>query len=372
MATSSTAPDDHDDAGPYGDMVDWDLAITTAQRLMRPSPPISPAEARTVVAELRRAAAVSEEHVRGFTGLHAESATAPVLVVDRVGWVQANADGFRQLLRPVIVRMREKRGEPGGVSAAIGSRVTGIEAGGLLAYLSNKVLGQFDPFYTGPSGAHVAAHGGRLLLVAPNIVQVERELTVDPRDFRLWVCLHEETHRVQFTAVPWLREHLLGEIAGLLGSAELDPAKLAGLFREGIETVGRLLKGDPDVSLLDLMQSPEQKQTVERITAAMSLLEGHADVVMDGVGPSVIPSVAAIREKFTRRRAGAGPVDQLARRLLGFDAKLRQYRDGAIFVRGVVDKVGMDGFNAVWTSPETLPRKEEIADPAAWVSRVHG
>jgi coenzyme F420 biosynthesis associated uncharacterized protein len=104
----------------------------------------------------------------------------------------------------------------------------------------------------------------------------------------------------------------------------------------------------------------------------MSLLEGHADVVMDGVGPSVIPSVAKIREKFTKRRAGAGPVDQMVRRLLGFDAKLRQYRDGSAFVRGVVEKVGMEGFNAVWTSPETLPRKNEIADPDTWVARVLG
>ena len=353
-------------------MVDWELAVVTAQRLMRPSPEIRPDEAHEVVAELRRDAAASEEHVRAFTELHAASATAPVLVVDRLGWVQANADGFRQILRPLVARLRERRGEPSGVSAAIGSRVTGLEAGGLLAYLSNKVLGQFDPFYTGTAGPGGSSHGGRLLLVAPNIVHIERELSVVPRDFRLWVCLHEETHRVQFTAVPWLREHLLSEMSGLIASADLDPAKLAGLLRDGIERVGRLVKGDPDVSLLDILQTPEQKQAVERLTAAMSLLEGHADVVMDGVGPAVIPSVAKIRDKFTQRRAGAGPVDQMVRRLLGFDAKLRQYRDGSVFVRGVVDKVGMDGFNAVWTSPDTLPRKDEIADPSAWVARVHG
>ncbi|HSS67646.1 MAG TPA: zinc-dependent metalloprotease [Nocardioidaceae bacterium] len=374
MATPSSAgqQDRGDDHGPYADMIDWDLAVTTAQRLMRPSPEISADEARDVVAELRRDAASSEEHVRAFTGLHAQSSTAPVLVVDRIGWVQANADGFREILRPLVARLRERRGEPSGVSAAIGSRVTGIEAGGLLAYLSNKVLGQFDPFFTGTAGPDGPSYGGRLLLVAPNIVHVERELSVTPRDFRLWVCLHEETHRVQFTAVPWLREHLLSEMSGLIASADLDPAKIAGLLRDGIESVGRLIKGDPNVSLLDIMQLPEQKQAVERLTAAMSLLEGHADVVMDGVGPSVIPTVAKIRASFTQRRAGAGPVDQMARRLLGFDAKLRQYRDGAAFVRGVVDKVGMDGFNAVWTAPDTLPRKNEIADPAAWVARVHG
>ncbi|MBA2774877.1 MAG: zinc-dependent metalloprotease [Nocardioidaceae bacterium] len=348
-------------------MVDWDLAVTTAKRLMRPGPDIGRDEARSVVGELRSSATTAEVHVRSFTGLHAESASAPVLVVDRGGWVEANADGFREVLRPLIAKLRDKRGNPGQVTAAIGSRVTGLEAGGLLAYLSNKVLGQFDPFYTGGD-----THGGRLLLVAPNVVQVERELEVDPHDFRLWVCVHEETHRVQFTAVPWLRSHLLGEISGLIDSAELDPNKLAQMMRDGINRVGELFRGDSEASLLDIMQTAEQKEVVERITAVMSLLEGHADVVMDGVGPQVIPSVETIRKKFTKRRAGAGPIDQMVRRLLGFDAKLRQYRDGAVFVRGVVDKVGMDGFNAVWDNPGNLPGKGEIGDPARWVTRVHG
>ncbi len=366
----AAGPDDQDFS--HGDMVDWDLAVTTAKRLMKPGPEVSRGEARQVVEELRGMAALSEGHVRSYTELYAESATAPVLVVDRGGWVQANADGFKQVLRPLITKMREKRGEPSAVSTAIGSRVTGLEAGGLLAYLSNKVLGQFDPFYTGTTGPSGSGHGGRLLLVAPNIVHVERELGVDPHDFRLWVCLHEETHRVQFTAVPWLRQHLLSEMDGLLQSTELDPSKLAAMLRDSIESIGKLVKGDEDTSLLDILQTPQQKATLERLTAVMSLLEGHADVVMDGVGPAVVPSVDTIRTRFTQRRAGAGPLDQLIRRLLGFDAKLRQYRDGAHFVRGAMEKVGMDGFNAVWAEPGNLPTRDEIGDPARWVTRIHG
>ena len=104
----------------------------------------------------------------------------------------------------------------------------------------------------------------------------------------------------------------------------------------------------------------------------MSLLEGHADVVMDGVGPEVVPSVATIREKFQRRRAGANSLDRTVRRLLGIEAKMRQYRDGAKFVNAVVDQVGMSGFNRVWESTETLPVLDEITDPVAWVRRVHG
>jgi coenzyme F420 biosynthesis associated uncharacterized protein len=109
---------------------------------------------------------------------------------------------------------------------------------------------------------------------------------------------------------------------------------------------------------------------MDHLTGVMSLLEGHADVVMDGVGPSVIPSVAEIRKKFNTRRKGAGPLDRFLRRVLGLDAKMAQYRDGAKFVRGVVDKVGMADFNVVWQDPAHLPSKAEIADPAAWVSRV--
>jgi coenzyme F420 biosynthesis associated uncharacterized protein len=340
---------------------------------MRPGPEIDRAEAEHVVSELRRDAALAEGHVRGYTLLETESATAPVVVVDRAGWVQANVDGLRLVIDPLVAKLRASRPEPGSFATAIGSRVTGLEAGGLFAFLSNKVLGQFDPFFTGLAGEEgQRRHGGRLLLVAPNIVQVERELGVDPGDFRLWVCLHEETHRVQFTAVPWLRGHLLSEMEILLDKTDLDPARLAKMMRDGIEQVGRLVRGDQEVTLLDLVQTPEQRVVIERLTALMSLLEGHADVVMDGVGPDVIPSVEEIRALFNKRRAGAGALDQMIRRLLGFDAKLRQYRDGAIFVRGVLDKVGMVGFNAVWAEPANLPTKDEIAEPARWVTRVHG
>ena len=67
-----------------------------------------------------------------------------------------------------------------------------------------------------------------------------------------------------------------------------------------------------------------------------------------------------------------GALDKLIRRLLGLDQKMAQYRDGAVFVRAAVDKVGMEGFNAVWAEPANLPNKQEILDPALWIARVHG
>ncbi|MBO9522555.1 MAG: zinc-dependent metalloprotease [Nocardioidaceae bacterium] len=344
-------------------MIDWDLAVRVGSRLAGDGPTVSRAEATAVVDELRTGAEKSTPLVRAYTGLVAEARTAPVLVVDRPGWIQANADGFATVIAPIVAKLQDKKGPPSPMTEAIGSRVTGVELGAMLGFLGNKVLGQFDPFYAASGAA------GRLLLVAPNIVHVERELDVDEHDFRLWVCLHEETHRVQFTAVPWMRDHLQSLIGQIVSTVETDPSRM---LNEGMSKIGELISGKAEGSLLDMVSTPEQRAIIDQVTGVMSLLEGHADVVMDGVGPEVIPSVAEIRRKFTQRRRGVGALDKLLRRLLGLDQKMAQYRDGAVFVRDVVDAVGMDGFNLVFAAPENLPTKVEIHDPRAWLARVHG
>ncbi|MER5714509.1 zinc-dependent metalloprotease [Streptomyces sp. NPDC002132] len=365
--------------GASSGMVDWDLAVATATRLVRPGPDVSRDEARAVVAELRRHAKASEGHVRGFTGLGTEEThDTPVLVVDRPGWIRANVAGFREILKPLLEKMQERRGGGAGgtVLSAVGGKVTGVELGMLLSFLASRVLGQYETFAPVARELPGGNGAGRLLLVAPNIVHVERELDVDPHDFRLWVCLHEETHRTQFSAVPWLRDHLEGEIQAFLAETDVDPMTFLERVREAAQSLaGGRPEGEEDDgghSLVELVQSPAQREILARLTAVMSLLEGHADFVMDGVGPDVVPTVSEIREKFQQRRAkGASRLDMALRKLLGLDAKLRQYKDGERFVRAVVDQVGMDGFNRVWTSPNTLPTKAEIAKPADWVARVH-
>jgi coenzyme F420 biosynthesis associated uncharacterized protein len=344
-------------------MVDWDFAVTLGAKIAGDGPDVSASDAAAAVTELREGARRSTALVREFTGLVAQDDTAPVLVVDRRGWVQANADGFATLLEPVIAKLSARKGTPTGLSLAVGSRVTGAEVGLMLGFLGTKVLGQFDPFH---------APAGRLLLVAPNIVHVEREIEADPSDFRLWVCLHEETHRVQFTAVPWLRDHIQSQVDALVDGVDVDPARMAAMLGEVVRRLGDVVTGRDDTSLIDLVATPAQREVIDRVTGVMSLLEGHADVVMDGVGPEVIPSVAVIRRRFNERRKGAGSLDRLLRRLLGLDAKMAQYRNGAAFVRRVVDEVGMDGLNKVWVEPANLPSKDEIGDPVSWVRRVHG
>ncbi|HVF19616.1 MAG TPA: zinc-dependent metalloprotease [Mycobacteriales bacterium] len=346
------------------DMIDWDVAVGTARRLVRPGPTATLLEARQIGEELRRLVPIAERHVAELTGLVPPDLDVPVAVVDRVGWVQANVDGFQILLEPLTEKLTAKRGSrpPSPLVTAVGSRVTGVQVGTLMAYVASRVLGQFELFV--PAGG-----AGRLTLVAPNIVETERKLGVDPSDFRMWVTLHEVTHRTQFTAVPWLREYFLSLVHEFLDASDLDPAQLARRLRDAIGAI-RGSDDRPGVSFVEAIQTPEQRAVLGRMQALMSLLEGHADVVMDRVGPEVVPTVADIRTKFEKRRKGSGPIDRMIRSLLGLDLKMRQYAEGAAFVRHVIDAEGMDRFNTVWTSPDTLPRPDEVTDPDAWRRRV--
>jgi coenzyme F420 biosynthesis associated uncharacterized protein len=339
--------------------VDWDLAVRTATRLAPAGPQVSWAEATDAVTELRGLAVRAEEHVRSVTGLIPPGDPLEATVVDRPGWAAANVDGFKIVLEPLAEKLLLKNSSR--IALAGAARLTGIQMGTLLAWLSSKVLGQYEVFLP-EEGT------GRLVLVAPNIVETERRLGVDPTDFRMWVALHEVTHRTQFTAVPWLHGHVRSEVRELLEASSLDdPGELVSRLKSAVTQLPR------GGSMVELLQTPEQKVVLERVTAFMSLLEGHAEHVMDGVGPAVVPTVATIRARFDqRRKEGSGLVDRVLRRLLGLDLKALQYAEGKVFVDTAVREVGMAGFNRVWESPETLPTRQEIREPLAWVQRIHG
>ncbi len=343
--------------------VDWDLAVGTAGTISKSGPRVSFDEAADVVGELRQLTDEASRHVLATTGLPSQTGHPPVRVVDRADWAAANLYGLRDVMTPLMQRALKGR-EPSALAQSIGSRLTGVQAGTVLGYLSGKVLGQYEVFSGEP---------GNLLLVAPNIVEVERRLGADPRDFRLWVCLHEVTHRTQFTGVPWLRRYFLDEVSAFVDAAQTDSEQLVDRIRRGVAALSDAIRTpDSRASVLDLVQTPAQREVIDRLTALMTLLEGHADYVMDAVGPLVVPSVEEIRHKFNRRRETANPLERVIRKLLGIDVKLRQYAEGNKFVTAVVDRVGMDGFNRVWESAATLPTLDEITDPAAWIARVPG
>lgn len=344
--------------------VDWPTAARIAARLAPPGPIVPRQQLHDLVGGLREAADTAVGHVQDVTRMTPDGEAAQVVVVDRAAWARANTqsmatmvDGIQDVVPPSF----------GPAVQAAGA----AEVGAVLALLSGRVLGQFDPYQ--PGGGP-----GRLLLVAPNVLQAETSMRVPARDFRLWVCLHEQTHAWQFAAAPWLADHLRDRTRGLVADLTRTSAELAkARIDRKIAVVGRALlgalRGRGD-TLMDGFLTPAQKDTLADITAVMALLEGHADVMMDATGPRVVPSVRRIRARFERRRDGEGrpAFDVVLRRLLGMDAKLAQYRDGAAFVRSVERRVGRDGLNAVWAAPANLPDAREISDPRAWVRRVHG
>ncbi|WP_434616871.1 zinc-dependent metalloprotease [Arthrobacter sp. A5] len=363
-------------AAPGPSLINWELAASTAANLAPAGPALSGKEIGAAVADLRLLADRSVPYVHEITGLDAarDLRDSQVLVVDRASWAKANTQSFSVLMQSTMAALAKKQAaalRPS--SVALSGTVTGAQLGGVLAFLSSKVLGQYDPF-AALAGRPGAAAGGRLLLVAPNIISVERELNVDPSDFRLWVCLHEQTHRVQFAAAPWLRHHMLSEIEKLSTLLVGDTDKLAeklvsaarSLTRKSAEHDGAPSRG----GLLDLLQDPEEKAALSHLTAVMSLLEGHANVVMDAVDAGIVPSVRTIRQRFNSRGKDRGALEKFIRNLLGLDAKMRQYSDGARFVRGVVAETGMSGFNHVWTSADHLPTEQEIHAPTLWVQRM--
>ncbi|HKS46696.1 MAG TPA: zinc-dependent metalloprotease [Amycolatopsis sp.] len=343
-------------------VVDWSLAASTGAFLVRGGPSVPREEAKLAVRELRDLTVDAETHVRELTGLGAGLPLRPGEVVDRPGWVRSAAAGLDALTGKAL------RSLPANPFGPLLAGSAGVQTGVVLAFLASRVLGQYDPF-GGPHGE------GRLLLVAPNVVTAQQTLGVPGRDFRMWVCLHESTHRLQFTAVGWLKDYFADEVERLVGGltgADADGlSDLLGRLPDALREARRS-KADGVLALGQFLRSPQQRAVFDRLLALSTLLEGHADYVMDAVGPGVVPTVETIRARFTARRRGGGLLDRFLRGLLGVDAKIRQYAQGAAFTRQVVGQVGMAGFNAVWRSPNTLPTRAEIADPAAWIRRVHG
>ncbi|GAA1482732.1 zinc-dependent metalloprotease [Gordonia sinesedis] len=362
------------DGDPIGAKIDWSLAAGTGKRLARSGPKTTAYTLDAARAELAEAAVRAEGPVREVTGLADGLAVPAARVLNRAEWIDAAAISMRSML--VGDDVTDDRG--------LTAKVGGLQAGGLLAFLSTAILGQYDPFTPNtvpptvgdatPGSGVVAGQTGTddpgvLMLVVPNIIAVERALKVVPSDFRLWVCLHEVTHRVQFSANPWLRRYMQDNIAVLTSDTGESAADVLGRITSALRSDQLREKGV--VGAMQLLQTPEQYEAFNRMMMLGTLLEGHADHVMDAVGPAHVPTVSRIREAFDKRRnAPRNPVQRIIRALIGMDAKLAQYIRGKAFVDEVVGTVGMQRFNAIWTSPETMPLPAEIDDPSAWIRRV--
>jgi coenzyme F420 biosynthesis associated uncharacterized protein len=346
--------------------VDWALAERIGTRLAASGPP-SP-QLASLEAHLHDLTAEAEELVARETGLRSQAGPARAQVVDRAGWVRANLTSFQRLLTPFVARMEEQlSGRRATVPRAVSGVLSGTELGVLLGWMSGRVLGQYDLLVLEEEGDTA---GDVVYYVGPNLLQLEHRFGFPPEEFRLWIALHEVTHRAQFTGVPWLREHFLSLLGQALQAADPDPARLAAAMKETARMMRAGERPLDDGGLLGLVATPEQRVVLRRIGGMMSVLEGHGERTMDRAGADRVPSAARFHDALRARRTQVSPVARLVQRLLGFEAKLAQYAQGERFLIAIEEAAGRPAVDLLWEGPDRLPSLEEVRDPDAWLARV--
>jgi coenzyme F420 biosynthesis associated uncharacterized protein len=354
-----------DDAS-RSELVAWDVALRIGREASRFASPLDGRTRRQLEEDFDEATFRAGALVEAATGLHSTAGRARGLVVDRSGWVEANIGSLRRLLAPADRALAESAHEGRGTLSPAARSAAGVEFGVLLTWMSRRVLGQYDLMPLAGDDS-----GGLVYYVGPNVVALERQHGFAPREFRLWIALHEVTHRLQFTGVPWMREYFLGLVErGTSFGVPDAKAVLENLRRAAREFWdGRnpLAEG----GVVGLVASSAQLATLRQAQALMSLLEGHGEFVMSRAGAGEVPRAPSFAAVLAARRAKARGVVKLVQQALGLEAKLRQYSAGRRFVEAV-ESGGGGLLSRVWESPEKLPTLEEIGAPERWIARVGG
>lgn len=348
-------------------LVDWSIARRIAHRVgnagdadARPQPAGLDADPLSATCD------EAEALIRSYSLLDPAPDLPRPESVGRGAWSEAALETLRgvadELQREHGIEI-SLPGPLGGIARRAVSSATGAEVGVAAGYASRRVLGQYDLSIIGPE------RPARLFFVAPNISGSAAELRVEFDPFLRWVALHETTHAIQFATAPWLRDHIGGLVRDLLGSAT-DGLGISDLLRRLVsnprETVSTLLHGD----IAKALAGPEQVPTLDRIQATMTVIEGHAEHVMDAAAAEFVPGVAELRKRLDARRSARGPFEMIAGRLLGMDLKLRQYQLGKAFCDRVAAEGGLEALNRVWDGPEALPSSAELEDADAWLARI--
>lgn len=340
-------------------LIDWGTATQTGRRVGGTGPPTPAVERARMREDLAEVVPYAETLIGEFTGLStAGGFHSRAWLMSRGEWVNANVNGLQRLLEPLAARVLPE----GAPRSDLRRKALGAQIGALLGYVSRKVLGQYDAFLPPDDD-------GVLYFVGPNLVEIERRFELPRRDFRLWVAIHEVTHRVQFGATPWLRPYLEGLIGRYLETVQVDSREVLSQLRRAAEAIrsGANWRGMNGILLI---MNDEQRALFSRMQALMTLLEGHATFVMNAVAEGRVDDLDRMRNALRDRRRSRGGVEKVFQQAIGFETKVKQYATGERFVRSVVAEAGMDGLNRVWSDEGNLPSPEEIGDPARWVGRV--
>jgi coenzyme F420 biosynthesis associated uncharacterized protein len=350
--------------------IDWGLAERVAIRVAGHEPLAASYHYDRLAIDFAELTSQAEELVERATGLVSAAGPARARVVDRGDWVRANLASFGRLLRPLTDRMAERLDDRQGAMALVGElsrRAAALEVGVLLGWMGTRVLGQYDLLIIedeNPDEQDIVYY------VGPNVLALEKRFGFPPREFRLWLALHEVTHRAQFTGVPWLRGHFLSLVNQTLAAVDPDPKRFLDALVRVVEELRSGHNPLDEGGIATLLASPDQRDLFGKIGGMMSLLEGHGDVTMDRAGEGHVPQAARFSRALRERRRQASSVAKLAQKAVGIDAKMKQYAQGEAFIAYIERHGGQGAVDAAWRGPEWLPTLAEIRAPQDWLDRV--
>lgn len=333
--------------------IDWDEVAGTAIDVAGEDQSAS-SVAPHAAAEFEEYVSRVSPHVAEFTGFTlAEPLPVPV-VFNRSEWIVTVVANVKPVLESLFggVLKTVTAGEGDGASTRVVRAATGAELGMVIGYLSGRVLGQYDmPLMGGAAGR------GSIYFIYPNVLEAERRLSLSPRDFRLWLALHEVTHGFQLEANPWIKDYLKELIEEQAGYMSARLARKTGSNGPAAKNLRRLI-------------SPAENPMMARAQALMSVLEGYSEYVMETAGTDIIGGGRGIAAVLDEARHSKSLPYQLIEKLIGLDVKMQQYRSGYLFVKQAVDAGGMDLANLVWRGPGNMPTLTELGRPELWIARM--
>ena len=344
------------------DPIDWQLAERVARRMAGREHLAESYLAASLRDDFHAITAQAEELVADCTGLRAPGA-AHAVVVDRGAWVSANVSSMQRMLAPLTARIGARMAAS--PIAPIGRTVAGTETGVLLGYLAQRVLGQYDLLVPDDD----TSTGDAVYYVGGNVLGLEKRFAFRPRDFRLWIAIHEVTHRAQFTAVPWMKPYYLSLVDSALTSVDPDPKRIVQALARAAEEIRSGRNPLDDGGIVGLIASDEQRGALARVQSLMSLLEGHGNSVMNKLGREHVAGQARMARVLQARRQSAG-LTAFVHKFVGLESKMRQYEVGEAFVAAVEREAGPHAVDAAWRGPEWLPTLDELRAPREWLERV--